>query len=128
MYFQYVLRLVTEGLHFASGLANSSSCRCRPWETCWPTETEWAGFRNSIDGDLVRLQPVGSVCHEPTFNRSACDNLLSISRDSAWRASQPGNSLRSHTDQVIFKIYSKTDKAFDRYITGLGVGKRFGSE
>src|SRR4051812_34451307 len=113
MYYQYLLRVVTKGLHFASGLANGPSCRCRPWETCWPAEKEWTSFRNSIDGDLVQLQPVGSVCHEPTFNHSACENLLSISSDSAWRASHPGNSLRSNTKSCLNPIQKLT-----RILTG----------
>jgi hypothetical protein len=95
MYYQYILPVVKAGLLFILGHTNVPYCRCRPWEPCWPTEEEWAAFNTSIDGGLVRLKPVGYVCHEPTFNCSACDDILTQSRDSLWRASQPGNSPRS---------------------------------
>ncbi|KAE8351821.1 chanoclavine-I synthase oxidoreductase protein [Aspergillus coremiiformis] len=65
------------------------SCRCRPSEPCWPSDQEWNRFNISIDGNLVRLRPVGHVCHHPTLDPAACDELLHLTRDSGWRASRP---------------------------------------
>jgi hypothetical protein len=70
-----------------------SSCRCRPWEACWPSEAEWVSFNESIGGNLVNLRPVGYVCHDPTFDPVACNTLRSLELDSGWRASQPGNGV-----------------------------------
>ena len=70
------------------------TCRCRPWEPCWPTGRQWAAFNASIDDNLVRTRPVGYVCHEPTFDQIACDDLRRLTLDSGWRASQPGDLLR----------------------------------
>jgi hypothetical protein len=117
MYYHYVLLGVTAGLLIIFGRTDAPYCRCRPWETCWPTDTEWATFNTSIDGGLVQLKPVGYVCHEPTFNGSICDTLSSLSRNSAWRASQPGSSLRFHPSllaevvriqQVLLQVLYKT--------------------
>ncbi|KAJ5689631.1 oxidoreductase [Penicillium macrosclerotiorum] len=66
-----------------------NTCRCRPWEPCWPTQEKWASLNSSIQGNLVRLEPVGAVCHEPKFDRYACDALQDLALDSGWRASQP---------------------------------------
>ncbi|KAI1801860.1 putative oxidoreductase [Daldinia bambusicola] len=65
------------------------SCRCRPGEPCWPSSEEWNQLNISIDGNLVRLRPVGHVCHYPNFDEAACSELLHLTRDSGWRASQP---------------------------------------
>ncbi|KMQ42996.1 CO dehydrogenase flavoprotein-like, FAD-binding, subdomain 2 [Trichophyton rubrum] len=67
-----------------------ASCRCRPWESCWPSEELWNSFNTSVDGKLQRLRPAAHVCYGPSFNKSACDNILLLSRDSGWRASNPG--------------------------------------
>ncbi|KAI0436159.1 putative oxidoreductase [Xylaria telfairii] len=67
----------------------SPSCRCQPWEPCWPSDEEWDLFNASINGNLARLRPLGYVCHDPTFHQSSCDELLHHARDSGWRASRP---------------------------------------
>ncbi|KAI0106104.1 putative oxidoreductase [Hypoxylon sp. NC0597] len=67
----------------------SSLCRCRPSEPCWPSEVAWNQLNASIDGNLRRQRPVGHVCHHPTLDRKACDELLHLSKDSGWRASRP---------------------------------------
>ncbi|KAK6811559.1 hypothetical protein RU639_012688 [Aspergillus parasiticus] len=66
------------------------SCRCRPWEPCWPSEDTWQDFNASIAGNLIRLRPIADVCHEPAFDQSACSERRRLSRNSAWRAAQPG--------------------------------------
>ncbi|KAI2641176.1 putative oxidoreductase [Xylaria nigripes] len=65
------------------------SCRCRPWEPCWPSDEDWNLFNASIGGHLIRLRPLGHVCHDPTFDPIACDEVRHLARDSGWRASQP---------------------------------------
>lgn len=90
---QYPLLAATAGLLGWLALGPTTtllSCRCRPWEACWPSNEEWDRFNISIHGNLVRLRPLGHVCHDPTFDQSACDELLHLARDSGWRASRPG--------------------------------------
>lgn len=65
-------------------------CRCQPSEACWPSEEKWNSLNKSIDLNLVRLLPLGSVCYEPTLNPQACEEVMRLSKDSGWRASQPG--------------------------------------
>jgi hypothetical protein len=101
MFYQFVLLVATAGLLFMLDYPTAPYCRCRPWEACWPTEKDWAALNASVDGGLVRPKPIGYICHEPTFIHGACDDLLSLSRDSAWRASQPGKPLSSHTNLCV---------------------------
>lgn len=93
MYYHYLLPTIILLGWFSILEIEPRHCRCRPWEPCWPTEEQWATLNASIDNNLVRLKPVGYVCHEPTFDHTACNDLLHLTRDSGWRASQPGNSL-----------------------------------
>ncbi|KAK4868625.1 hypothetical protein LT330_006827 [Penicillium expansum] len=60
------------------------------WEPCWPSETDWANLNSSIHGNLISVRPIGRICHEPTYEQQACDVLLNVSRNSGWRAAQPG--------------------------------------
>nr|AFO67564.1 chanoclavine-I synthase oxidoreductase protein [Epichloe inebrians] len=68
---------------------HSGHCRCRPWEPCWPSAAHWKAFNESIQGNLVRIRPVASVCHTLEYDAVACANLSSLVVDSGWRASNP---------------------------------------
>ncbi|PLN80797.1 FAD-binding domain-containing protein [Aspergillus taichungensis] len=75
-----------------SGLsARGGQCRCHPGEPCWPSLDEWQAFNRSIQGNLVQVHPIGSVCHEPNYDKAACERVSTLSSNSTWRASQPGS-------------------------------------
>lgn len=65
-------------------------CRCRPHEPCWPSEQQWQSLNSSIDGNLQAIRPIASVCHDPTYDHEACQEVTAMTHDSAWRSSQPG--------------------------------------
>nr|AEV21224.1 chanoclavine-I synthase oxidoreductase protein [Periglandula ipomoeae] len=69
--------------------AQSGHCRCRPWEPCWPSTAQWEAFNESIQGNLVRIRPIASVCHGLEYDAIACANLSNLIVDSGWRASNP---------------------------------------
>lgn len=73
-----------------SWLKPMPQCRCRPWEPCWPSGEEWSALNQSIEYNLARLMPIASVCYAPLFNQTACEEVIRLSKDSGWRASQPG--------------------------------------
>jgi hypothetical protein len=66
------------------------NCRCRPYEACWPSNQEWSSLNNTIQGNLVAVRPVASVCHDPDFNEAACKTVKEQWTGSLWRAAQPG--------------------------------------
>ncbi|KAE8355292.1 hypothetical protein BDV28DRAFT_155514 [Aspergillus coremiiformis] len=57
-------------LAYANG--NSSSCRCQPHQSCWPSAPEWGALNSSINGHLVAVRPVAAVCHEGNPDNPAC--------------------------------------------------------
>ncbi|KAE8409328.1 hypothetical protein BDV37DRAFT_293887 [Aspergillus pseudonomiae] len=74
----------------AYGNTNSSSCRCQPHQSCWPSEQEWNSLNSTINGNLVAVRPIAAVCHEGDRNSSACKEVTAAWTNSTWRAAQPG--------------------------------------
>lgn len=50
-------------------------CRCLPGDACWPSTAAWDSFNETIDGRLIANVPIGSVCHDPTYDEEACAAL-----------------------------------------------------
>lgn len=74
----------------ALGAEQSTRCRCRPHETCWPSTQQWSALNESIQGNLVAVRPAASVCHQGEFNSKACKSITGLWSDSVWRSAQPG--------------------------------------
>ncbi|KAF2180462.1 FAD-binding domain-containing protein [Zopfia rhizophila CBS 207.26] len=53
----------------------TQKCRCFPGEPCWPKESEWAAFNQSINGRLIATNPIGHVCHGDTYDAQQCAHL-----------------------------------------------------
>jgi hypothetical protein len=67
-----------------------SSCRCRPHENCWPTQQQWSTLNSTIQGNLVAVRPVASVCHAMEYDAKACNATTELWTNSVWRSAQPG--------------------------------------
>lgn len=74
----------------AAAASQTSHCRCRPDEPCWPSQEDWFALNKTIQGNLVAVRPVASVCHEDEYNLQACKAVTGLWSDSAWRSAQPG--------------------------------------
>lgn len=74
----------------AIAAAETGHCRCRPHEDCWPADREWSSLNDTIQGNLVAVRPVASVCHGPEFDVATCKFVKEQWHDSVWRAAQPG--------------------------------------
>lgn len=73
------------------GCGNSTACRCRPDEPCWPSDADWQSLNETVSGQLSRVSPLGAVCHDPAYDEEACTALLSGGAyDSSIRAAAPG--------------------------------------
>ncbi|THU98257.1 FAD binding domain protein [Dendrothele bispora CBS 962.96] len=65
---------------FVAALASftvGKNCRILPTDPSWPTQDVWDAFNNSVDGRLVKTIPLGSPCHDPTFDQEQCDIIQS---------------------------------------------------
>jgi hypothetical protein len=55
--------------------APSAKCLCLPGDACWPAQQAWSQLNSTVNGNLVATVPIGSPCHDPTFDATACDAL-----------------------------------------------------
>jgi len=55
--------------------ADNASCRCLPGDDCWPSTSSWDALNTTVGGKLVATVPIGSVCHDPTYDEAACAAL-----------------------------------------------------
>lgn len=70
------LGIATAGLLLvATAAAAAATCRCLPGQECWPSEDEWRALNATVDGALVKVTPIGAVCHDPTYDQDACEDL-----------------------------------------------------
>ena len=59
----------------ATAEVKDDKCLCLPGDACWPTQNEWAALNSTVSGKLVATVPIGSPCHDPTYDATACANL-----------------------------------------------------
>ncbi|KAL0064420.1 hypothetical protein AAF712_008584 [Marasmius tenuissimus] len=50
-------------------------CRILPSDPSWPAAEVWEAFNQSIDGRLIKTVPIGSPCHDPTYNEAECKHI-----------------------------------------------------
>ncbi|KAL4791430.1 FAD-binding domain-containing protein [Aspergillus venezuelensis] len=59
----------------ATSASQSGSCRCLPGDECWPSPSTWDEFNKTIDDRLIATAPLGSPCHDPTYDEETCTLL-----------------------------------------------------
>lgn len=55
--------------------ASAATCRCLPGDACWPATSSWDSLNSTVGGKLIATVPIGSVCHDPTYDEAACTAL-----------------------------------------------------
>ncbi|TQN70126.1 FAD-linked oxidoreductase ZEB1 [Colletotrichum shisoi] len=61
----------------AAAPEQQQQCHCLPGEKCWPSTVSWDGLNATVGGRLVATKPIGSPCHDPTYDAAACAALQS---------------------------------------------------
>lgn len=54
---------------------NSSECYVLPSDADWPSSSTWDSFNTTVGGRLIATVPIGSPCHDPTYDAVACAAL-----------------------------------------------------
>ena len=52
------------------GLAQS--CRYLPGDAAWLTVAQWKALNATVGGRLIATVPLGSPCHDPTYDAEKC--------------------------------------------------------
>lgn len=50
-------------------------CRSLPGDDSWPTTSQWKNLNSTVGGRLIETYPLGSVCHDPTYDAAKCASL-----------------------------------------------------
>ncbi len=51
---------------------SSSLCRYLPGDSGWPSIQAWSQLNSTVQGRLIATVPLGSPCHDPTYNATEC--------------------------------------------------------
>lgn len=62
-------------LLFGVAKGQTEKCLCQPADACWPSDDVWSKLNTTVDGKLVETSPIGSPCHDPTYDAGACQAL-----------------------------------------------------
>ena len=54
-----------------------AGCKVFPGDKLWPSPQVWSDLNNTVGGNLIATIPLGSPCHDPTFNNATCVYLRS---------------------------------------------------
>ncbi|KAF5865579.1 hypothetical protein ETB97_003423 [Aspergillus alliaceus] len=81
----------------STAFADGSGCHCLPGDSCWPSASSWESLNSTVGGRLVATVPIGSPCHDPTYDAAACAALKSN-----WTVPQPHIDSPSSIMQTYF--------------------------
>ncbi|KAI1773217.1 FAD-binding domain-containing protein [Hypoxylon cercidicola] len=52
-----------------------AGCKYLPGDANWPSQDEWAALNSTVGGSLIATVPLGSPCHDPTYDEEKCTSL-----------------------------------------------------
>ena len=70
----FIANLVSVALLARLGEA-AADCHVLPGDAAWPKDEAWSQLNTTVSGKLIKTVPIGSPCHDPTYDASACDAL-----------------------------------------------------
>jgi hypothetical protein len=88
-------RLDFESLPVKSVGLNHEDCRCLLADKCWPNTREWNNFNITLDGKLLAMTPIGSVCHLISYNENEYTKLRSGWNSAETHISSPSSIMAS---------------------------------
>lgn len=53
----------------------NNKCHVLPGDAAWPSDEAWSTFNETVNGKLIKTVPIGSPCHDPTYDEAACTAL-----------------------------------------------------
>ena len=53
----------------------ADKCHVLPGDAAWPNDQAWSALNQTVSGKLIKTVPIGSPCHDPTYDETACTEL-----------------------------------------------------
>ena len=63
------------GALLVAPLVHAKECYRLPSDPDWPSTKAWSALNSTVNGNLVATVPIGSPCHDPTYDADACAAL-----------------------------------------------------
>ncbi|EAW08572.1 putative isoamyl alcohol oxidase [Aspergillus clavatus NRRL 1] len=75
MKISWTLATAVAALSSTAAAWGTPRCRCLPGDSCWPSQSSWDALNSTVGGRLIATVPLGSPCHDPTYDADACKAL-----------------------------------------------------
>lgn len=81
--------------------------RQSPSESCWPSGADWEALNRTIDGNLIKAVPPGSVCYvsEPNYNQETCEEVIQNWTAANFHSSDPISISDAWSNDTCDPIY-----------------------
>ncbi|KAI9651893.1 MAG: hypothetical protein M1831_007515 [Alyxoria varia] len=76
--------------------ADKGQCRYLPGDEGWPSRTEWSKLNDTVGGKLIGTVPLGSPCHDPTYDAAQCAQLESTWPTPQIHAADPSSMMGAY--------------------------------
>ncbi|KAL0930174.1 FAD-linked oxidoreductase-like protein 13 [Colletotrichum truncatum] len=72
-------------------LEDQPKCKCKvPGKCCWPDNSSWEAFDRSVDGNLIKTEPVAQSCYDgPEKDLDECAYVSKMWSDQDFQTSNP---------------------------------------
>ncbi|KAI1136466.1 FAD-binding domain-containing protein [Hypoxylon sp. FL0543] len=70
----YSLPLIESAFNLISA-TRPARCKYLPGDANWPPQGEWSALNDTVHGRLIATIPLGSPCHDPTYDEDLCASL-----------------------------------------------------
>jgi hypothetical protein len=76
-------------------------CKPVPGSPEWPSVNEWERLGQDIENRLLKIPPLGAVCHvdQPSYNNEACSQLQQRWTDPGYRSYIPVSLMGGNGDE-----------------------------
>ncbi|KAI6754910.1 hypothetical protein HG530_012662 [Fusarium avenaceum] len=77
-------------------------CKSIPGDAAWPSTADWSRFNATINGRLSATIPLGHVCHDPTYNKTQCAELMDgiVKNGAEIFEQQPGEVMNPYVENL----------------------------
>jgi len=77
---------------------NTTECKAFPGDTNWPAAADWRRLNDTVDGALLKPQPVAAVCYPgPKYDAERCKYIVRTAGATRLYIDDPLTSLTSWT-------------------------------
>lgn len=75
----------------AHATGETPSCRCKPNQSCWPGQQDWASLQKQLTGKLIKPVPTIETCQKDASS-AACKAAIIDIHNPFFDETQPGNT------------------------------------